>query len=342
METGFEAAKGAAEKVFGVKLPILMRLILPGLLATAVIYPFVGRLLSLLPQPSEYVWMRIAGYALLALLFGALISTASTQISRVYEGRALWPESLREWARLRQQKRILRLTRKAVAARAAGSSMLYNELWYELRAYPMDDDGQRAATHPTRMGNILAESDQYAERRYGMDSVFYWSRIWLQIEKDRQEEIDNQWCVAEGFVTLSAISVAAALLWTAQLGLSWASVGSNELPFGSAILTTLGIAVWLVLVWLFYRISIPYHRANSELYKAIFDVYREKVWNLTVLKPHEAATWTAAWGYLQYMALKCPNCKQWTEFSRSDCGKCGFGMLELKRTFMETGQFPLG
>jgi len=83
MDLGFEASKGAAERVLGVKLPILMRLILPGLLATAVLYPAVAWMLGHFPVEAERFWERIAGYAVLVLLLGALISTTNSEIYKV-------------------------------------------------------------------------------------------------------------------------------------------------------------------------------------------------------------------------------------------------------------------
>src|ERR1039458_2114839 len=104
METNFEAAKGLAQYVLGVKPPIFMRIILPGLLATAVLYPTIAKILRYLPPDSDHLWERIAAYALLVFLLGALISTANSEIYKIYEGRVFWPRRLREWARKRQQE----------------------------------------------------------------------------------------------------------------------------------------------------------------------------------------------------------------------------------------------
>jgi hypothetical protein len=68
-----------------------MRIILPGLLATAVLYPVVAKILRYLPSDPDHLWERIAAYALLVFLLGALISTANSEIYRIYEGRVFWP-----------------------------------------------------------------------------------------------------------------------------------------------------------------------------------------------------------------------------------------------------------
>jgi len=337
MDLGFEAAKGAAEKVTGVKLPIFMRLVLPGLLATAVLYPAVARLLKYFPFDSDHLWQRPVSYAVLVFLSGALISTANDEIYKIYEGRTCWPPPLRLWAIKRQQARIDKLKK---AAATTSEQTVYNELSSELRVYPTGDTGQRVATHPTMIGNILAGYEQYPNTRYGMDSVFYWTRIWLQMDKDKKEDIDSQWSIADGFLTLSAISFVATPVWAAQaLSAALFSMGTNFLPLHSAGYALLASPGWLVLGYFWYRLSLPFHRQNGEIFKAIFDLYREKVRDMTALRPHEQKTWKAAWAYLQYLALKCPNCRQYTTLA-DKCDKCGFGLAELRRNLDETGRFP--
>jgi len=342
MDLGFEAAKGAAEKVLGVKLPVFMRIILPGLLATAVLYPAVAWILGYLPSDPDRLWQRIAAYAVLTFLLGALISTTNSEIYKIYEGRIFWPSRLFMWARRRQQARVDKLLATAKLARSQGRDTRYNELWYRLRVYPINGKGQPEASHPTRIGNILAGYEQYPNTRYGMRSVFYWPRIWLQIEKDAKEEIDSQWCAADGFLTLSAIGYAGGVVWLLQALAAAFGIGRSVLPLGAPGLTVAGAAGWVVLGFFWYSLSLPFHRENGEIFKSIFDVYRHTVRDLTSLTPNEKENWGATWGYLQYFALRCPNCREWTSAAGEKCEKCGFGLMELKRTMRDSGKFPPG
>jgi len=340
MDLGFEAAKGASEKVLGVRFPILMRVILPGLQATAVLYPSVAWILHYLPAEPERLWERIAACAVLVFPLGALISTTNSEIYKIYEGRIFWPPRLFEWARTRQQARVDRLVKAAKSAKAQGRNAQYNELWYQLRIYPVNGEGKPEATHPTRIGNILAGYEQYPNTRYGMDSVFYWPRIWMQIGKDQKEEIDGQWSVADGFLTLSAIAYAGGIVWMLQSLAAVFGFGMSLLPLGSPGLAALGGVAWLAPGFLWYRLSLPFHRENGEVFKSIFDIYRHKVWKLTSLKPREKEVWDATWSYLQYLQLKCPNCPAWPTAAADKCHNCGFGLLELKNTLRDTGRFP--
>ena len=340
MDLGFEAAKGATDKVLGVKLPVFMRLILPGLLASAVVYPAVPAILRRLPISQESGWEKIAAYGIFVFLLGALISTTNSEVYKIYEGRTFWPQRLRRWACERQQARVSRLLKAADAAKAARRLAEYDERWYDLRAYPINKLGVPEATHPTRIGNLLAGYEDYPDKRYGMDSVFYWPRIWIQMEKETKEEIDSQWSTADGLLMLSAISFAGSILWMLRAATAELTVDFFGLPFGAPGLALLGGIGWAFLGFLWYRLSLPFHRKNGEVFKSIFDVYRDKVWNMTALKPHEKEMWDAAWAYLQYQQLRCPNCPAWPRDGVEQCPKCGFGLLEMKKGLRESGKFP--
>ena len=41
--------------------------------------------------------------------------------------------------------------------------------------------GEPAAEWPTRLGNAIAAFEQYSDNRYGLDAIFYWPRIWINL-----------------------------------------------------------------------------------------------------------------------------------------------------------------
>jgi len=339
MELGSEFAKGAADKVTGVKFPVLMRVVLPGLAATAVIYRPTLWFLGLLAYDPDHWWERVVAYIGLLALLGASISILNSEIYKIYMGRGIfWSKFFFEGGRQRQQARVDRLFKEA---KQLGSGMRYDELWYQLRDYPENEQGDPEATHPTQLGNILTAYERYPAIRYGMDAVFYWSRIWLQLDKEKKEEIDSAWSVADGLLTLSAISLGGGALWLGQAAAALFGVGEGILPLESPGYAGLGGLGWLFLGFVFYRLSLPFHRQNGETFKAIFDVYRKKVWKITALKPQEKAAWKAAWAYLQYARLHCPNCKTgYNGIQSKTCSKCGFGLDEFNRAIQESGNFP--
>ena len=213
MNLPFETAKGTADQLLNVRSPIYMRVGLPGALAMAVLYPPAGWLLARLPSQPEYLWQRVVAAIALAFLLGGIVSLLSDEIYKIYEGRILWPVWLLREAKSRQEARLGRLKRQEAEARAAGDVARLGEIWLQLRAYPVDDNSQPEVRRPTLLGNILEGYEQYPDTRYGMDSVFYWPRIWMLVEKDKKEEIDGRWCLADGFLTFSAVSLIGGAVW---------------------------------------------------------------------------------------------------------------------------------
>jgi hypothetical protein len=324
MDLPFEVGKGTAEQLLNVKSPIHMRVALPGALATAALYPTTAWLLEKLPRQPEYVWQRIVAYLALAFLLGGLVSLLSDEIYKIYEGRTLWPDWLRDLAIDRQQSRILKLRKRADEAFVAGDRNRYNELWDQIGQYPMNEEsGEAEAQRPTRLGNILAAYEQYPLTRYGMAAVFYWPRIWLQVEKEKKEDIDAGWSIADGFLSLSAVSLTGGVLWIAEAaGKTVGVLGNLPIPFHSAGWSALAALAWWLCGYACYRISLPSHRQNGEIFKSIFDLYRSKVWDLTSLKPQEEAAWKAAWSYLQYLMFVCPVCGRMTSIAKEKCDFC--------------------
>jgi hypothetical protein len=336
MEFGFEAAKGTLEQLLSARSPVVMRVLLPGALAAGVLYPSVSWLLGRFSLDPEHSWQAIVGFAILVVALGELIALFSDEIYKIYEGRILWPPSLIDWAVRHQEARLKELRQEAERAQAAGDSNRYDETWYQLRSYPMNDRSEPEVQRPTLLGNILAGYEQYPYDRYGMDSVFYWPRIWLQIEKEKKEEIDNQWCVADGLLTLSAISLVGGAFWIVESAVH--IIFAFALPFNSSRWAALaGVACW-VAGYAFYRLSLPHHRANGELFKSIFDLYRAKVQGLTKLRPNEKQSWDAAWAYLQYLRVVCPNCGKMNPVSNEDCFICRYNLRPIVRRIRDSGE----
>ncbi len=344
--TGFETAKGALEKLPGfVSLPVIARLLAPGALGTALIYPFTGLeapALELAESDSLVVYLPIVlfwlGLAVAALVIGGLVSIVlGGEIYKVYEGRILWPRRLSRALTAHHARRIETLKRKAAAATASKDSTRADEYWYRLRRYPLDGEGEPYASRPTTLGNILAEYETYPDTRYGMDAVFYWPRIWLALEKEKREEIDSSWSIADGLLSLSAVSVSGGALWllaaalrplgdfAVHVGAPPGLVGHPmHLPFGAVLPTvTIGGALGGAgYVW--YRLSLPFHRQNGDVFKSMFDLYRGKLAPMTHLGPGESEVWDRVWLYLQYLWVRCARCGSTYPASLERCDACFF------------------
>jgi hypothetical protein len=345
MPLGVEAAGGIVEKFLpGVSFPILMNTVLPGLLAGAALYPFAtAGTKNFLSVDIEKSWPQLLIAAVAVTTIGALVSALNGEFYKVYEGRMGWPTRLYDWAVARQQRRVDQLLSKANAEKGKNAQR-YDEFWYQLRIYPIDlETSKRRATRPTRLGNILAEYEDYPLNRYGMDAVFYWTRLWLVIDKDQKEGIGKSWATADGLLNLSAVSFLAGLLWLAAFSgaeIGW--LGERWFPVGDDIGVSLSaVAGWFILGYGLYRLSLSFHRQNGETFKSLFDLYRDKLKAMTALGPREAELWRAAWAYLQYLRIPCPKCQKGTiSVLTADCNNehCGAHQPDVVAEFKRSGK----
>src|SRR5260370_4323839 len=252
---------GIAEKSSVIRFPLVMRVGFPGLLVAAFLFLFARPLSSLLRVvPNQ--WHDLALFVGMALVLSILILALSGGVYKVFEGRALWPRRLFVWAMARQRARVRKLYSKQDALRDTDKEA-YDELWSKLRAYPTDEKNEPFAARPTLLGNILREYEDYPRKRYGMDSVFYWTRIWMEMDKEKKELIDNEWSLADGFVSLSAVSFVGGAIWAA-LGTLHAIHPLFRAPLKDLPPTVIGLTS-LTGGLLYYRWWVGFSRGNSKL-----------------------------------------------------------------------------
>ncbi len=203
----------------------------------------------------------------------------------LYEGRRYWPNKVWLFCLNCQKRRLEKLIkqqeeykRRKENKKEIGEAEYakYLERSVELRRFPMDDRGQYCAIMPTRLGNLLASYEGYPLRIYGMDSYFYWYRIWLTLNNDLQEQIDNQQAIAD-----STIYMAFALLCTGLLCVIYAYItflGVTLIKYlpSERVLLGLGFLAFMGSYFL-YRVSLHLHSHFGEIFKSVFDVFRDKI-----------------------------------------------------------------
>ena len=297
----------------GVKL--LLRLIIPGFLITLGLLPAVQTLFE------RQGWHITTEYTLIisVMLMGWLIFALDIPIYMLFEGRQGWPSSLRSFfvgiEKGRLQEIIDDQTRYQKQDRPK-----YLEASFEKRKFPINEQGEYFAKYPTRLGNCIAAYESYPPLRYGMDSVFYWYRIWISLDKDLKEDIDNRSALAD-----SAVYSSFALFFSSTCWFLYAIVSTyeptalNHLPSSQ---TSLGIvALSLIAAYLIYRLSVHIHFRFGEIFKSLFDRFGKDVdisqviaeiatitndQSLTTLSRREQLQ--IAWRYLNYYRIKCPTC----------------------------------
>jgi hypothetical protein len=297
----------------GVKL--FFRLLIPGFCASLGLLPL---LLSL----WEHVGWRISvEYTLLLSItvMGWLIISFDVPIYMIFEGRRGWPDFLREWYRQLEQDRLERISWTQNTYIQADRQK-YLEASVEKRKFPFNQEGQYQALLPTRLGNAMTAYETYPDTRYGMDAVFYWYRIWLTLDKDLKEDIDNRAALADSAVYSSLALYLSSLLWLVYSILPTLRVVAFKYAPGG--LVSWGIFLFLLFsAYGVYRVSVTLHSQYGEFFKSLFDVYGskvdvssivEEVANITndssLLQNSRRQYLQTAWRYLHNYRVKCPLC----------------------------------
>lgn len=315
---------------FGVKL--IFRLVLPGFLLSLGFFP------PLIVVLRMNGWAANGEYAfiILVILLGWAISLSDMRVYMLFEGRRYWPPRVRRWSERREQKRLARIQHDT----NNDDDRISTEAFVDLRDFPMTDDGEYEVKAPSRLGNLLRAVEDYSDRRYGASSIFYWYRIWLKLDKDTREEIDNSQALADSTLYASFALLLSGGLWLLYaltkylvvLVLASATTLPARLQYDLTLIDQFlprkGTAFLIAVVFLFigfliYRLSLTLHAQFGELFKSVFDLYVVDVSNVTKelatlseLSPAASLSkvlrrrdqYDVAWRYLQYYLYRCPAC----------------------------------
>jgi hypothetical protein len=265
-----------------------------------------------------------------AIIFGMFITLFRNLIYRVYEGRLLWPARLHDALTARMEEKIQK--RLTESRTLNTSSTRYRELWFWLRLFPLNEKGDPTAARPTLLGNILEGYETYPDRHYGMDSIFYWYRLYPTLPEEFRNQADMASAHADTLMFASTSALLSGLSFAILGGLGLLHDAFPSLQFiafttslpASAVIFSLAV-IYLVLFYVFYRMSIPLHRSSGEFYKAAFDLYRNNIKNVTEVGEEEKAEWYCAWSYLQYMYIQCKKCRKYFFAEEEKCPHCGKG-----------------
>jgi hypothetical protein len=256
---------------FSLSLKFVFRLLLPGLIVSTSLLPVIRTLLDRLHYgySLEYV------FTVSIIFFGWLFIVLDMPIYMAFEGRR-WPKGLWNFFKRQEEKRLRNLLQKNEKSYEENDYQTYIETSVEIRYFPINENGEYQALFPTRVGNLITSYEGYSLRVYGMDSVFYWHRIWLSIDENLREHIDSQQAIVDSTVyTTTALIVSGVFLiaYTSHqlLGLEWIKyLPDTQLLFVLSIASLLG-------GYLVYRSSLFLHAQFGESFKSLFDIYRNKV-----------------------------------------------------------------
>jgi hypothetical protein len=244
-----------------------------------------------------------------------------------------------------ERKKELKRKREEINKYLVKVRQIKAEAYFDVRNFPMTEEGEYQIQFPSRLGNLLSAYEAYPTRIYGMDSVFYWYRLWLKADKDLREEIDNQQAVADSAVYASIALFIAGGLWLfyalfATIQFHFASFYPGlflKIPVSKVALIQflprppflwLLSLLFIVMGYLIYRVSYRFHAQFGETFKSMFDISegddKSKRIDVTdIIKQVAEATGDpeflqlarkdqliVAWRYMQFHRIRCLKCKE--------------------------------
>lgn len=276
----------------GVKL--FFRLLLPGFFLTLGVLPPLLALLDVVGLAKQ----QEVAFVLAIIVVGWLIIAADMPIYMLLEGRRYWPPPLYRWCHGREVSRLGRLDAEIEKYHNSDKHeerQRYIEASVRKRSFPIQkQDGERYAASPTRLGNAIEAFETYSDIMYGLDAIFYWPRIWINLSKDLREELDTQQAMADSTVYTSFALAATGLLWcsygllealngpVAKLllwtGLLHQLFGEGIFHYLPKLPSTLGVAViFLSLSYFVYRLAIFSNEQFGNVFMAVIDSHFSKV-----------------------------------------------------------------
>jgi hypothetical protein len=219
---------------------------------------------------------KLGVIAISTVLWGWIICLSDRPIYMLYEGRCFWPTALREWGINHENRRLRLLKANATDEIFQQNRVLFMESAIGLLNFPLNKEGEPEAHFPTRLGNLIAAYESYTHIKFGLDAIFYWPRLWVVLDKDLRDEVENQRGLADSAVYISfALSITAVTLtgYAIANGFFHSRLANVPQPMGLFLLAC-GLCAASYSV---YCLSLFAHAQFGELYKAIFDQHHKKL-----------------------------------------------------------------
>jgi hypothetical protein len=309
---------------FDLGIKLIFRLLIPGFLLTLGLYPILATVKERNRWPISIEYLFIFS----VVLTGWLVVTLDQPIYMFLEGRRFWPRPIRAlflWLERKRLERLLHTEGKSYhlaevsekGAKYQHYNRLNKEAWVELRYFPLNGKGQPEARFPTRLGNLIDSYESYPSTRYGIDTIFYWYRLALKLDKDLREEIDTRQALADSSIYGAIALFVSGLFWFFY-GLTY-SLGKPIVEHFSPRWVWLITGAFVLFSFLLYRAALYSQAQYGEFFKSIFDVFEKqidvhraveqvaKITSRPELNNADRKTQLkTAWRYLHNYKVKCP------------------------------------
>jgi hypothetical protein len=305
-----------------------LRILIPGVI-TVILVSFLVVYFQYISFFKESVFKSVwdilplgVTFLVVSMLVGLIIYVFITPLTVTLEGYTLekhknsfiskFREVLKEgqWKRFYKYMSDYDSEKLDSVKRGLAYTNIYNHFsycLYKLSENPdIRDDELKNDILPTKIGNVFKSIEIYPEWKYGMNGVFFWTRIQLLMSEENKNTLDKMRAFVDMFVELTWIFFVAAITYSIVFAY-------NE----NYILSGVSLIIFISFSLVSYEMAVE-SALNFGLYvRSIFDLYREELWNklknglfsnLSSL-PTEKERWEKMFRYLWlYKKIQCPNC----------------------------------
>jgi hypothetical protein len=217
--------------------------------------------------PGWQTWFIVG--ALAVVVFTAmLLEQLTTPVARLFEGYWPWPfrglarrlSGYRQEGLKKKQQRFSQLKVKEWRGQATPDERAEAaRLDAELANRPPDPD----LSMPTPLGDVLQAAEEYPRRRYGLDPVVTWSRLYPSLGETLKAAMAQARGNMDALLRMAILSLIFALVWGV-----WLAVAREFLLLG----VTVGGGVVIALIS--YVGAIQAAATYGDLLRSTFDLHR--------------------------------------------------------------------
>ncbi len=312
-----------------------LRILLPGItsvtLASVLVFEYyastyASALEKLIAVPVWGVLSTGVIFIVVSMFVGFCINVFNTRITKILEGYILeqHPKNYiarivrdtlkkRQWKKYIEYRDIFNSSKQDIEKGSAYTN-IYNYyshcLYNKIKNPGIEDEELKKHILPTRLGNVFRSIEVYPEMKYGMNSVFFWTRIQLCMKEENKVSLDKTRAFVDMFVELTWIFFFFAIVY------------SIVFAYNDNFLYSFVSLVALIFFSLgSYNMAVQSALDFGSYVRSMFDLYRDELWDemknglfseLDSLPEKER--WENVFRYLWfYNVVQCKNCGRFYE-----------------------------